>query len=94
MKFRHRRKSCPHRVGGCLNEAVCGRKLIVRQILGDENFRTKMIEQGVYPGTCITLISGRKNHPCIFSTGDNRIMMDSDTAELIYVSAEYNKEEV
>ena len=53
-----------------------------------------MIEQGVYPGTCITLISGRKNHPCIFSTGDNRIMMDSDTAELIYVSAEYNKEEV
>ena len=69
-------------------EVACGRKLIVRKILGDENFRIKMIEQGVFPGTALTLICGRKNHPCLISTGDNKIMMDSNTAEQIYVTAE------
>ncbi len=88
MRLRHGRKRHSRCRSCLLPEAACGRKLIVRQILGDENFRIKMIEQGVFPGISLTLICGRKNHPCLISTGDNKIMMDSNTAEQIYVTAE------
>ncbi len=77
---RCRRHCCCH-----LTEASCGKTLRVRSLEGDDCFNAKMIEQGVYPGSVITLITGGKKHPCIFSVGDSRIMLDCDSAELISV---------
>ncbi len=80
---RHRKKNC---CGCChLTEASCGKVLRVRSLEGDDNFNAKMIEQGVFPGSVITLIAGNKNNPCLFMVGDSRIMLDSSSAELIYV---------
>ena len=88
MRFgrKGRRRNCS---GRCchLAEASCGCVLRVRKLDGDENFNSKMIEQGVFPGSLITLLSGDKNHPCLLSVGDSRIMLDSSSAALIDVAA-------
>ncbi len=89
VKHRCGPKSGVCKGGVCtLAEAGCGRKLHVEKLVGDENFRVKMMEQGIFPGSSISLVCGRKDHPCVISTGDNTLMMDSVSAELILVSPE------
>ena len=56
--------------------------------MGDSDFKSKMIAQGIFPGSVITLVSGKRNYPCILSNGDNTIIMDSFSAEQIYVSTD------
>lgn len=84
LRRRNKRQHC---CCGCcrLTEASCGNALRVRGLYGDDNFNSKMIEQGVFPGSIITLIRGDQKNPCLFSTGDSRIMLDSSSAELISV---------
>ena len=85
-RHRHRCSGCSRMF--CLSEAGCGGRLRVVRLEGDNTFKTKMMDQGVFPGSVITLICGKKNHPCLFSTGDNSIMMDSVSAQQIFVTAE------
>ncbi len=85
-RSRHRhgcgRDHCP------LAHAACGKKLFVEKVSGDSAFQIKMLEQGVFPGSEITLVAGSGNRPCLLSAGDNRIMIDSASAEKILVSQE------
>jgi len=89
MRFRSGHRGCRH-CGKmlCLSDAWCGKPLRVKIIMGDSGFKSKMIAQGIFPGSVITLVSGKRNYPCILSNGDNTIIMDSFSAEQIYVSAD------
>jgi Fe2+ transport system protein FeoA len=72
----------------CLSDARCGKPLRVEMIMGDSDFKSKMTVQGIFPGSVITLVSGKRRNPCILSSGDNTIIMDSFSAEHIYVTAD------
>lgn len=68
-----------------LNMFKADDEIIIDKLLGGDNFRKKLIDQGIYPGVKVTIISGKKHHPYLVRVNNSRVMIGSGMVDKIMV---------
>ena len=69
-----------------LNDLAEGKSAVVTSLEGNKGFKEKLIEQGIFPGIKITVLSGGKKSPFLLKAGSTRVMIGNKMAQKIKVS--------
>jgi Fe2+ transport system protein FeoA len=69
----------------CLSDLRPGQNGIVSGLAGGEEFNNRMMALGILPGQTVTVVGGAKHQPYILRFGQNRIMVDWQSLNQIYV---------